>query len=412
MSRVSLPVASRAPTDQIPSAAMDDAEQEIYKKYRKLVFKLSNFDERDIDKETVLTYDTKLTLIEEIHEDLVESIQKLVIDHGSTMGQPKATEWQAHIGKIQDDVRSHRRKITKKVTEVKSSKSQPVDTTSRVEAENLDLMQQLEIYKQIGPPETSKSILSPEDSEFAEKHQKGEIETVDEEDLYEEDLDEEDLDEDDLDEEDLDDIYENVPEDEVFDNKSDKDGVSEECDTIKIGEIVMHPKLDLLEVPFPELHFSKEKRGRLLVGTQVFEGSFMDDLEKYVTKKLTRRRIFRKIASVLDTGDKCLPILAGLKIDSRQADIGTRLGCVPDSDEEDLLYVFDDAVPDERNAAPLEINQTTAVDAAKQIKGDIDDATAQGIQTPPRDLCPNDEEESFEECLGLEKPQEFDQAVL
>merc|ERR1719228_1171520 len=36
-----------------------------------------------------------------------------------------------------------------------------------------------------------------------------------------------------------------------------------------------HPQLDLLE--FPKLHFSRKLRGRLVSGTEVFEGSMMDD---------------------------------------------------------------------------------------------------------------------------------------
>ena len=376
---------------------MDDAEQEIFKKNRKLVFKLSNFDERDIDKETMLTYTKKLEEIEGIHEDLDEGIQKLLIDHGTTMGHSKATEWQAKIVNIQNDVRTHRQKITRKVSEVKNCKSQPVpvDSTSGIEAENLDLLQQLEIYEKIGPHKTSKSIMSPEDSEIAEKHQEGDIENVDEKDL---------------DEEDSEDISEIEPEDEVFDNMSDLDGVSAEGDTFKIGDIVSHPKLDLLEVPLKKPNFSKRIWGRLLLGTQVYEGSFMNDMEKFVTKKLTRRMILSKNAfvlqSVLDTWDKYLPTLAGLKIELSQADLGTRLGFVLDSDDKYVLDVFDDAVPDELNAVPSEINLTTARDAAKLTKGEIGDDIERGIQTPPRNLSMNDEEESFEEGLVFENSQE------
>ena len=45
-----------------------------------------------------------------------------------------------------------------------------------------------------------------------------------------------------------------------------------------------HTKLDLLEIPIPPLHFSKKVRGRLDIGTKVFDGSF-GDLEIFVPKK-------------------------------------------------------------------------------------------------------------------------------
>ena len=38
-----------------------------------------------------------------------------------------------------------------------------------------------------------------------------------------------------------------------------------------------HPQLDLLELQFPKLHFSRKLRGRLVAGTEVFEGSMLDD---------------------------------------------------------------------------------------------------------------------------------------
>ena len=70
--------------------------------------------------------------------------------------------------------------------------------------------------------------------------------------------------------------------------------VAEEGGLISIGGMKWHPMLDLLELQIPKLHFSRKLRGRLLVGTQMFEGSMMDDLEKFVPKKLTRRMVFSK----------------------------------------------------------------------------------------------------------------------
>ena len=71
------------------------------------------------------------------------------------------------------------------------------------------------------------------------------------------------------------------------------------------------------KIPIPPLHFSKKVRGRLEVGTEVFEGSF-GDLEKFVPAKLTRRMIFSKNHSVFDITGKLVPVLAGMKLDLRQ----------------------------------------------------------------------------------------------
>ena len=102
-----------------------------------------------------------------------------------------------------------------------------------------------------------------------------------------------------------------------FSGSSPPTEVCEEGETISIGGARWHTKLDLLEIPIPPLHFSKKVRGRLEVGTEVFEGSF-GDLEKFVPAKLTRRMIFSKNHSVFDITGKLVPVLAGMKLDLRQ----------------------------------------------------------------------------------------------
>merc|ERR1711873_318169 len=65
--------------------------------------------------------------------------------------------------------------------------------------------------------------------------------------------------------------------------------VCEDGNLVSIGGMKWNPMHDLLEVPVPKLHFSKKCRGRLLVGTQVFEGNMLSDVEKFVPEHLTRR---------------------------------------------------------------------------------------------------------------------------
>ena len=60
--------------------------------------------------------------------------------------------------------------------------------------------------------------------------------------------------------------------------------VAEDDGTISIGGMKWHPKLDLLEILIPPLHFGKKVRGRLPVGTMVFDGKDLDTMEKFVPK--------------------------------------------------------------------------------------------------------------------------------
>ena len=95
--------------------------------------------------------------------------------------------------------------------------------------------------------------------------------------------------------------------------------VCEEGDTVSIGGMKWHTMLDLLEVPVPQLHFGKKVRGKLLVGTQVFEGSMVADMEQFVPQNLTRRMLFSKKSGFFDILGKFTPIDIRLKLDLRDA---------------------------------------------------------------------------------------------
>ena len=145
---------------------------------------------------------------------------------------------------------------------------------------------------------------------------------------------------------------------------------------VSIGGMKWHTKLDLLEVPLPQLHFSKKCRGRLAVGTEVFNGSLVDDMDKFVPKALTKRMVLAKNASIFDLLGKFVPITAGLSLDLREAVKQTE--------------GWDEAVPDElvsnfwrletlkgikfqrarmpETAKSTDMSLIIAVDAAKEMK--------------------------------------------
>ena len=93
-----------------------------------------------------------------------------------------------------------------------------------------------------------------------------------------------------------------------FSGQSPPPEVTEDGETVGIGGMRWHTRLDLLEVLLPPLHFSKRSRGRLEVGTSVFDGKFIEDMDKFVPAQLTRRQILGKISSIFDPLGKLSPI--------------------------------------------------------------------------------------------------------
>ena len=93
--------------------------------------------------------------------------------------------------------------------------------------------------------------------------------------------------------------------------------VAEENNTVKLAGMVWSPKLDLLEIPLPQLHFSNRARGRLVAGSKVYDGSI--EMEDFVPRSLTRRMIVSKNSSIFDLPGKLVPVLIGLKADVSEA---------------------------------------------------------------------------------------------
>ena len=86
--------------------------------------------------------------------------------------------------------------------------------------------------------------------------------------------------------------------------------------TVKIAGQRWTPETDSVEIPIPLLHFGKKQRGRLPGRVKIFEGEF-GDLENFVPRKLTKRKLASKVAALYDLMGKFAPVLAGLKLDLR-----------------------------------------------------------------------------------------------
>ena len=95
------------------------------------------------------------------------------------------------------------------------------------------------------------------------------------------------------------------------------DGVS-----VDIAGMSWFPEIDTMVVKIPPIHFGSKLRGKLRVGTEVFEGSFAD-LDKFVPEKLTRRMIVSKYSAFFDPAGHFLPFTNGLKMDARRATMET-----------------------------------------------------------------------------------------
>ena len=102
--------------------------------------------------------------------------------------------------------------------------------------------------------------------------------------------------------------------------------------SIDVAGMEWCPAIDTVSVKIPPLHFGKKSRGKLRVGTEVFDGSF-EDLEKFVPQKLTRRMAVSKFAALFDMLGHLTPETAKMKLN------------VSDATKE--TDAWDDAVPPE-----------------------------------------------------------------
>ena len=93
------------------------------------------------------------------------------------------------------------------------------------------------------------------------------------------------------------------------------DKISKDGASVDVGGMKWFPKLGTLEVKIPPLHFGKKNRGRLGDKVKIF-GNFglspaetLKLLDDFVPKKLTRRMVASKKASIFDILGKLAVIL-------------------------------------------------------------------------------------------------------
>ena len=87
---------------------------------------------------------------------------------------------------------------------------------------------------------------------------------------------------------------------------------------VDVGGVQWGPALDVISVKIPPLHFGKKSRGKLQIGTEIFEGSF-NELSAFVPKKMTRRQVISKFHSLFDPYGLLVPLTACMKVHSRLA---------------------------------------------------------------------------------------------
>ena len=77
-------------------------------------------------------------------------------------------------------------------------------------------------------------------------------------------------------------------------------------------------EIDILELKFPRLHFSKPRRGRVPLTVKYFDGCSVEDMELFVPNPLSKRQAASKVASLWDLLGHLTPIMPKIKIDLRE----------------------------------------------------------------------------------------------
>ena len=110
------------------TAAMEDAEKEIAGKNRVLCAKMRNFNTNCVNETNVTnnTHKEKIEKVEDLRDELVEEIEKLLIDQAPP--PEKALEWRSYLNKVESDVMSYCNALHAKVIEVKSNSTLPSTT--------------------------------------------------------------------------------------------------------------------------------------------------------------------------------------------------------------------------------------------------------------------------------------------
>ena len=103
-----------------------------------------------------------------------------------------------------------------------------------------------------------------------------------------------------------------------FTGSAPSEKVSADERTVSFGGMLWSPEFDYLEPKIPSWHFGTVCRGRIRVGTEIFEGSVETDMEKFVPQAITPRQISSKFLSYYDILQLAMPVTAGMKRDLRR----------------------------------------------------------------------------------------------
>ena len=119
------------PTIRI-SDTMNEKERDIAKKNRLIVAQMRNFTAEDLNLGSVKCYLPKLDKISQMREELVESIEEMLLDDSSEMDSLKAEQLRTKINNIEHDVRLYMRRMHTKAAEVNGGEgSFSIDNSSQ-----------------------------------------------------------------------------------------------------------------------------------------------------------------------------------------------------------------------------------------------------------------------------------------